>query len=94
MRPTRRHVRRPLHLRRAVPLAGHLPTDDRVRLLLNKGTVASQSGHWGEASADLGEASRLAADAGLGEFAFMARHNQGYVEYLRGDLPAALRLMQ
>ena len=82
------------HLRRAVPLARTLPPDDRVRLLLNKGTIASQAGRWAEASADLGSASDLAASAGLEEFAFMARHNQGYVEYLRGDLPAALRLMQ
>ena len=82
------------HLRRAVPLARSLSVDDRVRLLLNKGTIASQAGRWSEASADLGGASDLAASAGLEELAFMARHNQGYVEYLRGDLPAALRLMQ
>lgn len=79
------------HLRSAVALSHALPVDDRVRLLVNKGTVASQHGLLDEAADDLAEAARLATD--LPDYAFMALHNLGFVEYLRGDLPAALRAM-
>lgn len=75
----------------AVALADALPLDDRVRLLLNKGVIASQAGALGEAAHDLQAAAELAVD--LPEYAFMALHNLGYVEYLRGDLPAALSSM-
>ncbi|HMR49499.1 MAG TPA: CHAT domain-containing protein [Arachnia sp.] len=75
----------------AVALADALPLDDRVRLLLNKGVIASQSGALDESAHDLQAAAELAAD--LPEYAFMALHNLGYVEYLRGDLPAALSSM-
>ncbi|MGJ9404453.1 CHAT domain-containing protein [Arthrobacter sp. KK5.5] len=79
------------HLRPAVVLSRSLPVDDRVRLLLNKGTIGSQAGRLEEAAADLGAAAGLAGD--LPAYRFMALHNLGFVEYLRGDLPAALRTM-
>ncbi|SDL36667.1 CHAT domain-containing protein [Tessaracoccus oleiagri] len=78
-------------LRPAVALAHALPVDDRVRLLLNKGTIASQHGLLDEAADDLAQAARLAE--ALPDYAFMALHNLGFVEYLRGDLPAALQAM-
>ncbi|MEE1620957.1 CHAT domain-containing protein [Zafaria sp. J156] len=78
-------------LRPAVGLSGSLPVDDRVRLLLNKGTIGSRTGSLAEAADDLREAARL-SDA-LPAYRFMALHNLGFVEYLRGDLPAALRIM-
>ncbi len=79
------------HLRRAVKVSERLPVEDRVRLLINKGTIGAQAGALAEAASDLGAAARLATD--LPEYGFMATHNLGFVEYLRGDLPAALRSM-
>lgn len=75
----------------AVELGTGLPLDDRVRVLLNKGTIASQAGLLDEAAADLRAAADLASQ--LPDYAFMALHNLGYVEYLRGDLPTALTIM-
>lgn len=80
-------------LQRVEPYEDLLSTDDRVRLLINRGTTASLLLRTDMATADLGEAAALAREAGLDRFAYMALHNQGYVEFLRGDLPAALRLM-
>ena len=80
-------------LERIAPYEQLLGVDDRVRLLINRGTTASLLLKIEEASADLGEAAALAHQAGLDRFAYMALHNRGFVEYLRGDLPAALRLM-
>ena len=79
------------HLRHAVPIAGQLPIDDRVRLLINKGTIESQTGNLSQAAADL----RLAADLaeGLPEYRFMALHNLGFIQYLLGNLPGALETM-
>lgn len=78
-------------LRPAALLSEHLPLEDRVRLLLNKGTMASEAGHLVEAASDLSAAAELAAE--LPDYAFMATHNLGFVEYLQGDLPAALHSM-
>ncbi|RMB59617.1 CHAT domain-containing protein [Tessaracoccus antarcticus] len=78
-------------LRAAVEVAVGLPAEDRVRLLINKGTIGAQAGALSEAAADLRAAVGLATD--LPQYRFMATHNLGFVEYLRGDLPAALRWM-
>lgn len=78
-------------LRAAVEVSGSLPVEDRVRLLINKGAIGSQTGELSEAADDLRAAAGMAAD--LPEYAFMATHNLGFVEYLRGDLPAALARM-
>lgn len=80
-----------MHMRPAARLSNALPVDDRVRLLLNKGAISSQSGHLAEAATDLATAAKLAVD--LPDYAFMALHNLGFVEYLRGDLAEALRVM-
>jgi tetratricopeptide (TPR) repeat protein len=80
-------------LERIAPYEQLLSIDDRVRLLINRGTTASLLLNTEAASADLGEAAALAQEAGLDRFAYMALHNRGFVEFLRGDLPAALRLM-
>lgn len=70
-----------------------LPEHDQARLLVNRGALASHLMQLDAARADLARAAEIAANAGAGTLEFMARHNQGYVEYLRGDLPAALALM-
>ncbi|MBI4899404.1 MAG: hypothetical protein HY829_02885, partial [Actinobacteria bacterium] len=87
------HVRALSALQRIGPYEALLSPDDRVRLLINRGTTASLLLRTEEASADLAEAAALAKEARLDRFAYMALHNRGYVEFLRGDLPAALRLM-
>ena len=87
------HARAFAALQRIAPYEALLSVDDRVRLLINRGTTASLLLKTEQASSDLGEAASLARDAGLDRFEYMALHNRGFVEYLRGDLPAALRLM-
>lgn len=67
------------------------PPPDRMRLLMNRGTVASELRRFDDAAADLERAADLAADLGQAPVAFMARHNLGWIRFLRGDLPAALR---
>ena len=71
-----------------------LPTHDQARVYLNRGVLASQLMMLDEAAEDLTTAARLAAAADAGQIAFMARHNAGYVDFLRGDLPAALESMR
>lgn len=70
-----------------------LPPPDRMRLLLNRGTIASELQRFEEAAADLTSAAALADELGVAPVSFMARHNLGWIRFLRGDLPAALRHM-
>lgn len=69
-----------------------LPVQQQALLLLNRGTLGCELMELDQARQDLDRAGRLAegTDPAL---EFMARHNEGWVEYLRGDLPTALRLM-
>lgn len=78
-----------------VELAGALPLladqpDLRGRLHLNRGNIHLQRGDPGSALADFEEARALTWDA---VDRAMATHNLGYAELMRGDLVAALRLM-
>ncbi|GII98727.1 CHAT domain-containing protein [Sediminihabitans luteus] len=73
-----------------------LPDDDvsdQVVLRLNRGSALADAGELERAEADYAEAQELATAAGLTVYAAGALHNLGYVSYLRGDLPAALRAM-
>ncbi len=70
-----------------------LPPPDRMRLHLNRGTIASALRRFAEAADELEAAAELADQLGAGAIAYMARHNLGWVRYLYGDLPAALRDM-
>ncbi|HSN10736.1 MAG TPA: hypothetical protein VLS51_01320, partial [Propionibacteriaceae bacterium] len=87
------HARALAALERIGPDEGLLTVDDHVRLLINRGTTASLLLKTEAASADLARAAGLAMESHLDRFAYMALHNRGFVEFLRGDLPAALRLM-
>lgn len=71
-----------------------LPPTDQARVYANRGVLASQLMVLDEASGDLAIAAELAERAGAHAVAFMARHNAGYVDFLRGDLPAALASMR
>ncbi|HUG86200.1 MAG TPA: hypothetical protein VMM13_16670, partial [Euzebya sp.] len=66
---------------------------DRWVLLLNRGILHSHRGAFAEAAADLTQAEREAATAGLVRERALALHDRGYVAYLTGDLPLALDLM-
>lgn len=80
-------------MRLAEPGLPLLPDADQVRILVNRGTLALHLMQLDDARADLDRAVELAHAHGHTANEFMARHNAGYVEFLRGDLPAALRLM-
>ncbi len=68
------------------------PTDEAI-LLLTLGNLTGALGSFDEAREALAEAANVAQSAGLADLEFMALHNGGHLEYLRGDLPRALTLM-
>ncbi len=70
-----------------------LALDDRAKLLLNRGALAAQLMQLDQAAADLTRSAALASGASEANLEFAAVHNLGYVEFLRGDLPRALALM-
>ena len=70
-----------------------LADEDRMRTLMNRGTLASELRRLDDATADLADAAELAAAVGAVPLEFMARHNLGWVQFVRGDLPAALAAM-
>ncbi len=75
------------------PAAAVAPKDLAVTLL-NRGTLQMTAGRLTAAESDTREARDLLAAAGdAARLAFMARHNLGYIEFLRGDLPGALSTM-
>ncbi|SDT23530.1 CHAT domain-containing protein [Friedmanniella luteola] len=76
-------------------LAAASPRDAAI-LHLNRGNLALQRLDLPAARRDLERAVQLttgAEDAGQRSVAFMAAHNLGYLEHLRGNLPRALQLM-
>ena len=80
-------------LRRAEAGRAQMHLHDQVRLVLQRGSLAYQAGDLDGAVADLTAAARLATAAGLRTQQFKALHNLGCAEFVRGDLPTALRLM-
>jgi tetratricopeptide (TPR) repeat protein len=68
------------------------PVRERCRVLLNRGAVHLDRGELREARADLTRCADLARSGDLGALAFKALANLGYLEFLRGDLPLALRV--
>ncbi|MBA2694387.1 MAG: hypothetical protein H0U62_00705, partial [Actinobacteria bacterium] len=81
-------------LRRAEQGRSWMPTIQQVRLLVNRGTLAIHLAEPVAAKRDLVAAAELAHEAGLGSLEFLAVHNQGYADFIRGDLPGALTLME
>ncbi|MGO2741792.1 MAG: hypothetical protein ACTIAP_12415, partial [Cellulosimicrobium funkei] len=66
---------------------------DAAVLLLNLGSLRLELGDAEGASRDLDDAVHRATALGDQLLVSKARHNLGYAEYLRGDLPVALRAM-
>lgn len=67
---------------------------EQARLLINRGALSFQIGDPRDASRDSAEAARLAAGSETPSLRFMAIHNQGYAEFLLGNFPGALSLME
>ncbi|HZM76256.1 MAG TPA: hypothetical protein VFC19_11045, partial [Candidatus Limnocylindrales bacterium] len=64
--------------------------EDLARALLNRGVLHMDCGRIRSARADLTHCTRIAATHGLARIAAKARHNLAFLDYLAGDLPAAL----
>jgi CHAT domain-containing protein len=66
---------------------------ERANVLLNRGGVALMLGELTTAKRDLQRCADVALAANLPLLQAMSLHNLGYLEFLLGDLPRALRLM-
>lgn len=66
---------------------------DQARLLLNRGALCMEVGDLTQAWEDLARSEAVASGVGEVELVHKARHNRGYLAYLSGDLPTALRLI-
>ncbi|HEY3718288.1 MAG TPA: CHAT domain-containing protein [Jatrophihabitantaceae bacterium] len=77
----------------AIALLEHVEPADQCRMLLNRGHLHLVRGELARARVDSRRCAELAMQGGLTSIECKARHNLGYLEFLRGDLPAALRLM-
>ncbi|WP_199422672.1 CHAT domain-containing protein [Actinotalea solisilvae] len=80
-------------LDRAVAMLDAAEPVDACRVLLNRGSLALELGQRARARADLERSAERAHAIGHALLEFKARHNLGYVEFLAGDLPAALGAM-
>ncbi|MCB7136789.1 CHAT domain-containing protein [Cellulosimicrobium marinum] len=66
---------------------------DLAVLHMNRGSLRSDMGRLAEAAEDFAACADYARRIGNPLYSSMAEHNQGWVTYLRGDLPVALRVM-
>ncbi len=83
-----------LALDQAVLTLDAAPLFDQMALLLNRGALHLDRGALDAAAADFAGSLARAEAAGDELFARKTRHNLGYVEFLRGQLPRALALMR
>jgi hypothetical protein len=77
----------------AEDLLEHADSNDRFAILLNAGTLRLFEGELTGARRSLRRAAELARRADMADGLFKALHNLGYAEFLAGNLPDALRLM-
>jgi tetratricopeptide (TPR) repeat protein len=66
---------------------------DRANVLLNRGTAEMLLGDLARSARDLSRCTVVARDGDQPMLQWMALHNLGYVDFLRGDLPRALQRM-
>lgn len=74
-------------------LLDHADANDQFAVHLNGGTLRMYRGDLTGARRSIRAAVGVARRAGMDVAEFKALHNLGYLEFLRGDLPAALRDM-
>lgn len=77
----------------AATLIEHAAPRDQASILINRGTVALFQGRLAQSRPDLLAAAQVAHDAQLPTEEFKALHNLAYLEFLAGDLPRAIQLM-
>ena len=80
-------------LDQAVALLDDAAPVDRCNMLLSRGYVHLYLGNLNQSRSDLALAAELAHKSGLLLEDFKARHNLGYVEFLAGELPKSLQIM-
>lgn len=80
--------------RTAMTMRAAMPPNDETILLLTLGNLTAAVADYDAARAAFAEAATVAQVAGMAELEFMALHNGGHLEYLLGDLPRALTLME
>jgi CHAT domain-containing protein len=78
---------------RALTLLAHASPHDRVYTLLNSGNIRLYRGELPAAQRLFERAVAAARADGIADGEFRALHNLGYVEFLAGNLPAALAAM-
>lgn len=66
---------------------------DQARVLLNRGALHLYRGSLGKARVDLQDAIAAAEQADLTRALYKAKHNLGYLEFLAGNLPQSLALL-
>lgn len=71
-----------------------LNASQECALLINRGLAHVGLGHTGGAEEDLSRAAWTAAEHGLGDQEFKARHNLACLAFVDGDIPRALALMR
>jgi hypothetical protein len=74
----------------AVELADHMEPRDRAIVMLNRGVLGLEQYDLARAQTDFDDSSRFAAACGDARLESMARHNQGYADFLAGHIPRAL----
>lgn len=74
-------------------LDGLVDEAEMLPVLINRSSLLLEIGAIDEAVADLRRCLEIARELGDEQVIPMAEHNLGYAQYLRGDLPAALRAM-
>ena len=77
----------------AVGLVSHAAPAEQFKIRMNRGDTHHLLGNVRAAQQDFAAALEIARRHGMAEFEFGATHNLGFMQYLAGDLPAALRLM-
>jgi tetratricopeptide (TPR) repeat protein len=78
---------------RGLRLAATAPASDRCAVLQNRAVAHMEAGNHAAARADLAACVAAASAEGLTLIEVMATHNLGFLDFLSGDLPSALRLM-
>jgi tetratricopeptide (TPR) repeat protein len=78
---------------RAEQLIDHADRDAHFAILLNAGNLYLFQGALPAARRELRRAATFADEQHMSDGGFKALHNLGYLEFLRGDLPLALRIM-
>ncbi len=81
------------HLDSAAAHLSHGSSFDRTLVLLNRGALHLYRGALGNARADLTRAVAAAQDAHLPLETYKAKHNLGYLEFLAGNVPKGLALL-